>query len=581
MKKHSNINRMFNALLFDHLILNLTNCLCNIASGYIAGNFLDSIAISLNSLFNPLNLAFSSIAGICTAAAEIFCGEYMGVGDKKSINKTFTHSIVASIVFGLFFTFVSLAFSYPIIKMLGGSSDMLSAASAYLNAFSIGIVSTMLISVFTAFLHIENESKYVTVSVIIMTVSYLLFGYLFIKVLNLGYFGFGLTTSMSKIITSLFLLARIIKNKDQIKIDNIKIDFNFLKQMLIFGLPSGTAGLMLALRNVYLNSVLVKTGGVVAIASLSIMINSISLVDALVTSVIQTTIMISSICIGEKNKDELVDLIRYIIERFYPLFLLFVFMHIVLSNKICSIFSSDPECIKLASIATMIYCIATMIEIINDVIISLLTIFEHKKFVNILNILHCVVLHSLFTFLTSNLIGAYSVFYGYIFTELSSLLISCIYITVTNHKPINSYDDFILTNTFENVIKYSKSIVNIEDVNKLSYEISSFCKNNNIDKRRSNLVGLCSEEMIVNVFEHGFTKKKNSNKKVDIYVIIENDHISIRIRDNSIPFDPNSRKIIFDPNDPCKNIGLRIIKTISNEMTYQNIFGLNNTIVKI
>ena len=94
------------------------------------------------------------------------------------------------------------------------------------------------------------------------------------------------------------------------------------------------------------------------------------------------------------------------------------------------------------------------------------------------------------------------------------------------------------------------------------------------------MAGLCMEEMVGNVVEHGFIKDNKENS-VDVFAYVENDEVSLRLRDNCVPFDPNTRKDIYDPEDPCKNVGIRMVSKIAKEMNYNSTFGMNVLTIKL
>ena len=78
-----------------------------------------------------------------------------------------------------------------------------------------------------------------------------------------------------------------------------------------------------------------------------------------------------------------------------------------------------------------------------------------------------------------------------------------------------------------------------------------------------------------NVVEHGFIKDKKKNHEVGIRVSVKGDIFILRINDDCIPFNPEDRKDIFDPNDPAKNMGLRMVYHMARKIEYHNILGLN------
>ncbi len=48
-----------------------------------------------------------------------------------------------------------------------------------------------------------------------------------------------------------------------------------------------------------------------------------------------------------------------------------------------------------------------------------------------------------------------------------------------------------------------------------------------------------------------------------------------------VPFDPHERMNIAAPDDPVKNIGIRLVFRTAKDVQYQNILGLNVLTVRI
>ena len=96
-----------------------------------------------------------------------------------------------------------------------------------------------------------------------------------------------------------------------------------------------------------------------------------------------------------------------------------------------------------------------------------------------------------------------------------------------------------------------------------------------MDRRKAMLLGLCVEEMTVNIIEHGFSKDKLSHN-VDIRLVLEEDSQVIRIRDNCVRFDPTKYLELHRSDDPAAHIGLRMVMGMVREAAYVNSLGLNN-----
>ncbi|MBQ5412328.1 MAG: hypothetical protein IIU19_03005, partial [Oscillospiraceae bacterium] len=57
--------------------------------------------------------------------------------------------------------------------------------------------------------------------------------------------------------------------------------------------------------------------------------------------------------------------------------------------------------------------------------------------------------------------------------------------------------------------------------------------------------------------------------------------VILRIKDDCVPFDPKERETILDEDDPAKNLGIRMIYGMTDDITYQNMLGLNVLTVRI
>ena len=47
------------------------------------------------------------------------------------------------------------------------------------------------------------------------------------------------------------------------------------------------------------------------------------------------------------------------------------------------------------------------------------------------------------------------------------------------------------------------------------------------------------------------------------------------MKDDCIPFDPEGRAKLLSGEDPFKNIGIRMVYKLAEEVIYQNLLGLN------
>ena len=124
------------------------------------------------------------------------------------------------------------------------------------------------------------------------------------------------------------------------------------------------------------------------------------------------------------------------------------------------------------------------------------------------------------------------------------------------------------------------SVKSVEDVAAVVDRIQRFCLERGISPRSAYLAGLSMEEMAGNVVEHGFTKDRRSHT-VDLRVAHKGEDVILRIKDDCVPFDPHERLAMAPPDDPAKNVGVRLVFRIARDVQYQNILGLNVLTIRI
>ena len=144
-----------------------------------------------------------------------------------------------------------------------------------------------------------------------------------------------------------------------------------------------------------------------------------------------------------------------------------------------------------------------------------------------------------------------------------------------------SIDDFLfLDPQFE--VEESKvmdvSVHSRDEVVELSDRAISFCMEKGYDPKNAYYVGLAVEELARNIFEHGADDGKKHF--VDMKIIVLDDGIFLRLRDNCRQFNPRERADMIT-SDPKQNIGIRIVSQISRTMDYNNLFNLNQLTIKI
>ena len=119
-----------------------------------------------------------------------------------------------------------------------------------------------------------------------------------------------------------------------------------------------------------------------------------------------------------------------------------------------------------------------------------------------------------------------------------------------------------------------------EEAVDVAQKIQKFCLDRGVDRKRSYYAALCMEEMAGNIVSHGFTKDEKDHT-IDVRVVHKGDDVILRIKDNCVPFDPKQRSEVFNPDDPAKNMGIRMIYKMMDDIEYRYTLGLNVLTIRI
>lgn len=102
-----------------------------------------------------------------------------------------------------------------------------------------------------------------------------------------------------------------------------------------------------------------------------------------------------------------------------------------------------------------------------------------------------------------------------------------------------------------------------------------FCKNHGVSGRSAFYIALCIEEIAENVVMWG--SKADQKTEIDVRVVISKNGVTVRIRDNGKLFNAEryASQFVSEPEDPSRNIGIRIVSRTAASMKYVSLVDFN------
>lgn len=578
------IKKLFFKLLPIQIMIIAMSSINSIVDGAMAGRFIDDSTVGVVGLYFSMVNVLNAIGSILLGGSSVLCGRYMGKGDIEKTNNVFSVNVISSTIIGLIFTLFSFFFSYPLANILGANEALKDALSLYIRGYAIGIIPLLLGQQLASFLQLERQSKRSYIAIASMIISNIVADIVFVAVLKLGIFGLAIATSTSNIIYFLILGQYYFTNKSQLKVKIKNNDFKELKEMIIIGIPGALLIFCLAIRGLVINRILLKYGGSDALSAMSAfnMISGLLLAYCLGNGAVVR--ILTSIFVGEENKKGIKDLIKLVFTRGIIMSIILAVIVVIIAGPISSIFFSDinSNVYQLTKQITIIFGASLPLVLICSVNSNYLQARGHNLIVNIISIFDGFFSMVIPSLILAPLIGVLGVWLANPIGIILTMIITPIYIFIyLKHIP-KLLDELLLIDDNFGVSDEDRLIFNIENINdvtSVAINTQIFCKEHNINDKTSYYAALSLEEMTSNVVEHGFNKDHKKHL-LEATIIYKDNNIILRIKDDCIPFNPKERLELINTQDPFKNIGIKMVYKIADEVIYQNLIGLNILTIK-
>lgn len=571
--KH-NIKSLFLKLLPAQIFSYLTSSLSGIVNGIVVGKYFSAIEMVALGFATPITMINSVVSTIVASGARIVCGKYIGRGERKKINETLSVSLICLVVFGIVMTLIGLSLATPIVKLVGASESSIPLAAAYIRGISIGIIPTIISPCLMVFLQMENDSNYALLSTVVLAVVNYILSIVAMNRVGASMFVVGLMTSISQLVLLAMLVLRFLFKKNLPRPEKTK-NIKLAKEIIVVGLPNALANFLYNTRNTLLNSYALQIYGEPAVQALAVLGSTGGPYDAFNIGVGSTLLMLESVYIGEKDRESIKQAARTTISIGLIIGFFKVAFVVAFIDKIALLYGVNQETLELTRSLYINYSLSAPLNMITQTLTNTNQALKRLSFVNIITVLTAFILPIGYVLLFKGIIKIYAVWSCYWVVEVITLLIMYLVSCFKKKGIVTGIGDMLhVEDSIKLETSKTISIRKIEDVVNVSRDIQLFCEENNIDKRKAMMAGLCCEEMAGNIIEHGFTKCKNpNNKTIDIYVGIDGENVNMRIKDNAVAFDPHIK--LKNNDDPTVNIGIKMVSKLAKEMTYQNTFGLN------
>ena len=583
--KNQVLEKLFFKLLPVQILIFGMNSINSIVDGTIAGRYIDGKTVGVIGLFFAVVGIVSAISSVILGGGTVLSGRYIGAGDLEKTRGIFSLCLTLAFFIGSLISVICFVFPGEVAVFCGADESLKASVMQYSRGYSFGIIPMFLSQQLASYLQLESQSRRNYIGVGAMIFFNITLDILFVTVLRLDVLGLAYATSACNWIYLLVLLPYFISGKAQMKFSISNILWEKTFDLIKIGSPGALLQFCLAMRDLTLNRVILRYGGEVGLSSRASMGMVGGFFVALGVGGGTVIRMLASVYVGEEDKDSIKSLIKLALTKMMAMmFALMVFM-VLIAGPMATIFFPDKtsEVYILTKQQFMIYALALPLILVVQIQTNYLQATGNNIAVHISSVVDgyfSVVIPSL---ILAPVMGALGVWWatpiGIVITALVYPIYACFY---WKHIPKNVDEWLLFRNNFgvKDEDRLCINVNSMSDVIGSSEQIQNFVTSKGYAKRTAYFSSLAMEEMSGNIVNHGFNAD-NKDHNMDVRVVSKKDGIMLRIKDDCKPFDPVGMNRLLNPEDPSKNIGIRMVSKIADEFSYQNMLGLNVLTIKI
>ena len=572
------ITRLFFSLLPVQILMVAIASINGIVDGMMASNFIGPQAMAITGLYMPLIKIIETVNAVLLGGSQILCGQFLGKNQIDRTRGVFSLDMILITVVSLTMTAVSFIIPGVIASGLGADAETHQGLVRYILGMSGGLLPQMLGVQLTAFLQIEQQEKRTYAGIGAMMFTNISLDYLFIRVLGWDMLGLGLATTISYVVFLIILGSYYLTDKAIIRFMGRFIRWSDLKPIVLIGVPGALTSFCLALRGVTLNSLLLSCSGNDGISALSALNTFGYLLYAVTAGLAAATRLLVSVYIGEEDRTSLVTVMKTALYKGVPIVCAVSAVVFMLAHPLTYLFYKDTasNVFYLTEWLFRIFPFSMPLSAICVIFVNYYQSSSRMKIVNVLSAADGILGIGAASLILAPLFGAMGVWAAHVVNGVITTMVIVGYACIVNRKfPTSTEELMTLPDSFgvPDDRRIDITIHDAEDVTNTAELIMDFCKRNGVDRKRSFYAGLCMEEMAANVVEYGFSDGKKHS--ADVRVVYKDDQLILRISDDCRAFDPKDKIALLDDNDITKNIGLRMVQRLAEDVSYSNMLGLN------
>ncbi len=573
------ISGTFRKFLLPTILSLLGGTICNFSDGIIVGNIMGAKGLSVMGIVTPVFFIFTTLGSLIGVGGAALAAVREGREDFNGVNRLYTLSLVMMLITGFAVSALGFIFLDPLLTLLGAQGEARQLAREYCLYFIPGAWTTMLLYIPLNFFRITGRPGIGAVMFGIMAVSNIGLCLFFMLSLNMGMRGVALGTVLGTTIALLYSLVRFFDKKTVLRLCGFKSEIKSIPLILSSGSPMALTNLLSVLRTLFYNRLLLTLLGAEGVTVFAVLTNVNTFTLAILSGVSQTLVPLTGVFYGEMDTQSVRLVMKTAVRWGMRLVSGTALLIILLWKPICLMFGlNDVSLFTEARFALIMFGISLLPAMLSNLFQFHYMTIRAVWLANIISFCRGFALPALIS-LAVSFVGSHGVWAGIPAGELLAIPVFLMAAKMVAGKKGLSMPLLLDESESSNGRVIAFSVENsVDAIMDASQKISEFCEVNELDEKRSMLISLSIEELLLSIKDNALGD--DETESMDVRLFVTDKDVIMRIRNGGREFDP-IRFFEANPDDIALSLGIQMIITSAKDVRYMRTLGVNNLTVQI
>lgn len=266
---HGSISKQIIGYAIPVFIGYLFQQLYNTVDALIVGNFLGENALAaVTGVGSLIYLFVGFFMGFATGASVIIANAIGAKNHEKTCSAVSTTASFG-IVLGLIMTLSGYFLTDTMLTWIGTPQNVFDLSSQYLKIYFIGGFFLVLYNMLVGIIRAGGDAKHPLYYLVISSITNVILDIVFITLFHMGVAGAAYATIISEFISMFLCIVQLHREESIIHVSwlHLRMDLTDLKEICVYGLPTGLQGCVIDFANVMIQSY-INSFGAAAIAGI-------------------------------------------------------------------------------------------------------------------------------------------------------------------------------------------------------------------------------------------------------------------------------------------------------------------------